>query len=112
MKMVRAVWKQKRQPQYYLIENKTSLSSSPDAYDVTLSDRVQQSHSESTPVSAVARRLIGEKAMHVELAITPMLIELEKTISQSNAIALKDLVADFKFVSNEGGASEKDSPQQ
>ena len=106
MKMVRAVWKQKRQPHYYLIENKTSLSNSPDAYDITLVDRMQQSHSKTRQVSAVARRLLGEKATYVELALTPMIIELEKTISQTNGIVLKDLVADFKFAANEGSKSE------
>ena len=50
-------------------------------------------------------RLLGKKATYVELALTPMMIELEKTISQTNGIVLKDLVADFKFVSNEGSMS-------
>ena len=103
--MVRAVWKQKRQPNYYLIENKTSLSSSPDAYDVTLVDRIQQNHSKTRQASAMAKRLLGKKATYVELALTPMMIELEKTISQTNGIVLKDLVADFKFEANEGSMS-------
>jgi len=90
MKMVRAVWKKKRQPQYYVVENKNSIQKNEKGYAINIS-----SHNNN---ELIINKLIGKKATYVELALTPMMNELEKTITQTNHIVLKDLVADFQFI--------------
>jgi hypothetical protein len=91
VRIIRAVWKNKRQPQYYLIENKLSLQDDDEAYDVNINgDNADAS-------TIIANKLLGGKATYVELALTPVMNELEKTIRETNHIILKDLIADFKF---------------